>query len=259
LRAALNVSIDGAYGVKVPYIAPTSTNIAFIAQGDPFPVLQYAMSDGPTLTAKKLGFITTLTREVVEHTDGERMVRDIMGRDFGLGLDSILFDSTAADTTRPAGLLTGLSTSGAKSGGGVTAMVDDLAKLASTVAPVGGLDLMFVAGPYAAAAITTYQPLLKFPVFCSGAVNDTTVICIAPSAVVVAGGNDPPKIDVSIETVLHMDTAPTPLSTAGTPNVIAYPVRSLFQTDVVAVRLRANIDWALRASGAVAFVSSVTW
>jgi hypothetical protein len=253
---AMNIAIDGAYGAKVPYILPASTKVAFIAQGDPMPVLSYITNDGPTLVKKKLAFIVTLTREVIEHTGAETMVRDIMARNLSLGIDSILFDSTAADTTRPAGLLTGLSTVGAKAGGGVTAMADDLAKLAGTVAAVGGLDLIFVAGPYAAAAITTYQPLFKYPVYCSSAVNDTTVICVAPSAIVVAGG-DAPKIDVSIEAVLHMeDTSPLPLTTAATAS---FPIRSVFQTDVVAVRLRCDVDWAVRASGAVAFISSVTW
>jgi hypothetical protein len=253
---ALNISLDGVYGIKVPYILPASTSVSFVAQGDPFPVLSYTTNDGPTLGMKKLGFIATLTREVIEHSDAEQMVRAIMARNLSLGLDSILFDSTAADTTRPAGLLAGLSTSGAKSGGGIAAMEVDLAKLAGTVAAVGGLDLIFVAGPQSAAAIKIYQPLFPYPVYASAALAADTVVCIAPSCLVVAGG-DAPKIDVSIEAVLHMeDAAPLPLSTATT---MSYPLRSVFQTDVAAVRLRCDVDWAVRASGAVAFISSVTW
>jgi hypothetical protein len=56
-----------------------------------------------------------------------------------------------------------------------------------------------------------------------------------------------------------MDTAPDQLGTSLTPMDFGLPMRSLFQSDVAAIRLRADLDWALRASGAVAFVSSVTW
>jgi hypothetical protein len=252
---ALHVDLAGLYAIKVPYITPASTNVAFVAQGAPMPVLQLSTNDGPTLTSKKLAFVTTMTREVFEHTNAEAMVRDIMARNLSLGIDSILFDSTAADTTRPAGLLTGLSTLGAKSGGGITAMEVDLAKLAGTVAAVGGLEVIFVAGPQSAAAIRVYQPQFPYPVYASAALAADTVVCIAPSAIVVAGG-DAPKIDVSIETVLHMESTPLPLTTATSAS---FPQLSTFQSDVVAVRLRCDVDWAVRAAGAAAFISSVTW
>jgi hypothetical protein len=52
---------------------------------------------------------------------------------------------------------------------------------------------------------------------------------------------DEPRFDVSDQAVLHMeDTAPTAIGTAGTPTVVAAPVRSLWQTDSIGIRMLAR-------------------
>jgi hypothetical protein len=254
---ALKSQIAGVYGVRFPYITPAATGGGFVAQGDPSPVLSSTINDGVTLgKQKKISVITALTRETIEHTSAEVMIRDTLARNLSLIIDGVLFGSGAADVTTPVGLLNGLSTVGAASAGS-SAMLQDLSKLASTVAAVGGLDLIFIGGAYAASAVSVALPLFKFPVYCSSAVADKTMICLSPSCLIVAGGTDPPLIDVSMQSTLHMETSPTQLSTTG-PEV-AFPARSLYQTDTVAIRIRASLDWGLRASGAVAFVSSVAW
>ena len=55
------------------------------------------------------------------------------------------------------------------------------------------------------------------------------------------------------------DTAPTDISTAGTPAVAAYPAKSMFQTDSMALRLIMPINWTLRRPGVVAWAAGVTW
>jgi hypothetical protein len=138
-------------------------------------------------------------------------------------------------------------------------METDLAALAASVAAVGS-DLMFIAGPAAWAKIAVRMPLFKFPVVPSAALADTSVVCVSPSAVVVGGGLDAVRIDVSKEAVLHMeDSAPAAISASATPNTVAAPVRSMWSTDCLAIRIRADIDWALRSSSGIAVVNSISW
>ena len=67
---------------------------------------------------------------------------------------------------------------------------------------------------------------------------------------------DTPRFAVSNEATLHEeDTTPLPIN-AGTP---ATPVRSLWQTDSMALRLILPINWTLRRAGVVAWVQGVTW
>jgi hypothetical protein len=56
-----------------------------------------------------------------------------------------------------------------------------------------------------------------------------------------------------------MDTVPSALSAVGSPNTVAAPMRSAFQSDVTALRSILPIDWALRRAGAVAVVNGTTW
>jgi hypothetical protein len=131
-------------------------------------------------------------------------------------------------------------------------MVSDLAALAAAVAPVGGTQIAFVAAPGEALKIalrSTGSPPL---VLASNGLAAKTVMAVALNALVVA--IDPePRFSVSKDAVYHAeDTAPEPISGAN-------PVRSLWQTDTVGLRLMLDISWALRAPGSVAWVAGVTW
>jgi hypothetical protein len=57
-----------------------------------------------------------------------------------------------------------------------------------------------------------------------------------------------PQIDASRDAVVHMEDS-APATNIGL-DVMATPLRSMFQTDSVSLRLRWRISWALRASGA---------
>ncbi len=137
-------------------------------------------------------------------------------------------------------------------------MIGDLSNLAALVAPIAGDQILFVASPKQAVRINLWRTSpLQFPVIASSGLADGIVLCLATNALAVAGGNDPPKISVSTEAVVHFEQdAPLPISNAGT---VAAPVRSLYQTDAVAVKLLADLTWALRATGGVAWTQSVTW
>ena len=97
--------------------------------------------------------------------------------------------------------------------------------------------------------------LLMTTVIVSGTVPPGMVIAI-DAADFVSVGADTPRFEVSDQATLHMeDTAPLPI-VDGTP---ATPVRSLWQTDSLALRLILPMNWTIRRPGMVAWIDAVTW
>ncbi|HMF86496.1 MAG TPA: hypothetical protein VK575_00345, partial [Gemmatimonadaceae bacterium] len=98
-----------------------------------------------------------------------------------------------------------------------------------------------------------------YPVIQSSTVTAGMVILVDAADFVSVEG-DAPRFDLSDQATLHMeDTTPLAIGTAATPNTVAAPARSLFQTDSIALRMIMDVNWTLRRSGVVAWTSSVTW
>ena len=86
----------------------SGSGVAFIAQGSPIPIKQFSTS-GVTLTPQKIAMGVAFSRELIEHTNAETMVRALLAENLSLGLDNILFDANPADGTRPQGLRNGVA------------------------------------------------------------------------------------------------------------------------------------------------------
>jgi hypothetical protein len=131
-----------------------------------------------------------------------------------------------------------------------------LGKLANAVMPIAGEQIAFVASPQTALKMRlAVGPQFTYAILSSGHIAAGTVIAVGLNA--LASAVDPQiRIDVTEEAILHFDdTAPLNIM-SGT--MIA-PVRSMFQTDSLAVRLILRVNWALRDAAGAAFISSVTW
>jgi len=253
---------------------------SFVGEGAPIPV-RIAGFTSQTLTPKKMAVITTWTREMDEHSVPaiEGLLRESIQQDTAISIDAVLLDSGAATAIRPAGLLNGLSTLGATAGGGFAALVGDLQKLQAAIltATNGNIrNMVFLMNPSQALSISFIQPtvpggLFPFaaeinsgklnghPVIQSGTVPDKTIICMDAADFVSVTG-DTPRFEVSDQATLHMeDTTPLHIGTAGTPGTVAAPARSMFQTDSLALRLILPMNWIMRRSGVVSFISNVTW
>jgi hypothetical protein len=132
----------------------------------------------------------------------------------------------------------------------------DLSGLAAQVADVSNGDIIFITDPKSYTKIAFNRGAdFEFEVLPSSALAAGVVIALAAPAFVVAV--DPNlRISSSKESTVQLDTAPVSniLSTGS-------PVRSLFQTDSIAVRIIFNVSWALRAPAAssVAWTQSITW
>ena len=84
----------------------------------------------------------------------------------------------------------------------------------------------------AAAISLRVQRELPFPVLGSPAVAADDVIAIATQG--IASATDPvPEISSSRSATVHMDNDPSAISSIGTPNTVAAPTRSLWQTATI--------------------------
>jgi HK97 family phage prohead protease len=267
--------------IVVPTRSATPTVAgSFVGEGAPIPVRQAAFTSTP-LTPKKMAVITTWTREMDEHSVPaiEGLLREAIQQDTAVAIDTILLDATAASAIRPAGIRNGVSGLTPTAGGGFTALVGDLKQLTGTIltATNGNIrNMVFIMNPQQGLSIGYIQPpnptglfpfaadinnnrLAGYPVIKSGTVPLGMVICM-DAADYVSVTSDTPRFEISDQATLHMeDTSPQHIGTAGTPGTVATPAQSMFQTDSLALRLILPMNWAIRRSGTVSWVTGVTW
>lgn len=231
---------------------PTSPDgIAFIAPGQPIPVGMLSIG-GVTVSPHKIGFITTLTEEAINSSNAETLVKLALREKIKLGAETLLLDNIETDGIRPSGWRFGTAAIAA-SAAGVTAMVSDLAKIGGAVAGVAGSlnDIVFIGDPVSALAVAIAIPDFKFPFLASAGLPAKTILAVAANNIVFGGG-DEIKFSTSKESALHESTTPTGIDGAN-------PVRSLFQTQCVGIRLTFDVSWALRSPGGIAWITGVTW
>ena len=196
---------------------------AFIAQGAAIPVKQGVFA-AITLTPKKMGVITTMTREITEHSTPaiEAILRQAILEDTGYALDVILLDATAADTTRPAGLLAVGTAITATTFTGITGFVADVKALTAAliVQTRGNIrNPVWIMNPGDALSAQLLQTtvgetpfrdeiaggtLLGYPIL-------TSTVCAADKMLLVDAADfatatgDTPQFSVSDQAVLHME------------------------------------------------------
>jgi HK97 family phage prohead protease len=252
---------------------------SFVGEGLPIPVRQGAFTS-QTLTPKKMAVITTWTKELDEHSVPaiEGLMRDAIQVDTAVSLDAVLLDTNPATVVRPPGILNAVSGLTPTAGGGFNALVGDIKQLTNALlagtlgnirnpvwlmnpAQVNSIGLVAApgAGVFPFRDEIARGTLGGWPVIDSGTVPINTVIVVDAADFVSVSG-DAPRFEISDQATLHMeDTSPTDISTSGTPAVVAYPAKSMFQTDMLALRLILPVNWCLRRTGVVAWVAGVTW
>jgi HK97 family phage major capsid protein/HK97 family phage prohead protease len=258
----------------------TSTTLAgsFVAQGAAIPVRQGAFSP-ITITPRKMGVITTMTREITEHSTPqiEAILKSAMLEDTAVAIDTVLLDATAASTTRPAGLKNGISKISVSATASIVGFAADLKTLYSAliVATNGNVRrpcwIMNPSDVMAAAMLTTttgdtpYREEISRGTLLGVPILQTTtglsdMMAIIDAADFATATGDTPQFSVSDQAVLHMeDTSPAALSAVATPNTVAAPLRSLFQTDSLAIRMILDINWVKRRAGIFQWADTMVW
>jgi HK97 family phage major capsid protein/HK97 family phage prohead protease len=272
-------SFGRAATISLPGRTAGNLGGGFVAQGAAIPVKAGAFTP-ITFTPKKMGVISVMTREITEHSIPaiEGIIRQGILEDTAVAIDTALMDNNASSSTRPEGLQhMGGAALGPTAAGGLTAFVGDLKlAIADLISNTNGnlrrpVWIMNPGDVLAASMLTTTtgdQPyraelsggtLFGHPVIQSTTgTNDTMYLMDAADFITVTG--DTPRFDVSDQAVLHMeDTTPLAIASAGTPNTVAAPVRSLFQTDSTAIRMLLDINWGLRHAGTVSWITNLSW
>jgi len=273
----LSFGRNGAITIPSRSATPTIAG-SFVAEGAPIPVRQGAFAS-QTLTPKKMAVISTFTREIAEHSIPaiEGLIRDAIQEDTSVAIDTVLLDAVAASGVRPAGLRNGVTATTATSGGGINALVTDAKNLVGALITATNGNVrapVWIMNPAQALAISLTGNaggdfvfadamnggnFLGYPVIQSPTVPAGTLTLVDAADFVSVTGDDP-RFDISDQATLHMeDTTPLAISAAGSPNTVAAPVRSLFQTDSIGLRMILPINWTLRRAGVVAWTTGVTW
>lgn len=242
----------------------------FVAEGAPIRVGKVTVGSA-TLTPKKMGVIVAFSKELAKRSTPaiEGIVRQAILEDTSEILDPILLDATAASTARPAGLLNSVAAVGTGfAGGDYGAVREDIRALVAPfhtanaadgivvlMNPTQGLNMSLMEGPV---GDPNWLERIKDRVSFIESTNVPAgrLIAIRASDFAGAGGN--PDFDVSEQATIHMeDTTPLEI-VAGTPTV-ADPVRSLWQTNSVGIRMLMDVSWVMRRDGMVQWVNGTSW
>jgi HK97 family phage prohead protease len=262
-----------AGAIKIPSRTITpSIGGSFVGEGAPIPVRRLGTTS-ITLYPHKVGGLSVFSREIAMYSNPaiEGIIRQAIADDTSINIDALLLDAAPVSTTRPAGLTNGVVAQTASTQKGYLAILADLQsltnpfyalnagrRLSMLINPQQGQQLMFAPGPTGVPFGWSSQFTGRFDVIESTSVPAGSVYMIdAVDFVSVSGA---PEFEVSEVATLHMeDTAPANIGTVGTPPVAAAPAQSMFQTAQIAIRMLANITWAMRRPQMVQFMTGVNW
>jgi hypothetical protein len=260
----LKLDLKGVNSVTVPNVASQPTLPVFVAEGGPAPAVQWTFGKTTVGPTRKILILAGITGEL-EAANPDN-VAQIIGRVLAdrcnANIDKVAFGTQADDGTTPSGLLAGVSSITAASGTDqISVMAQDLGALVGAMGTAGidPSNAVFVAGPREAMILQARLGVLSgVSVLMTLGLPAKSVACFAPAAV-ASGYRDAPVIETSKEAVYHEEAiTPQPISAVGTPNTVAAPVRSVFQTNAIGIRVRAHAAWAV-ATGGAQVINNVNW
>jgi hypothetical protein len=256
------VNFDNAGSIRIPgrtFAASNADAGQWVGEGAAIPVRSLNFTSGVTLTPKKMAVIVVFSREQAESSAIEQISRAMISEGLGLALDSAMFGNAAGDATRPPGLLYNVNPIAAATGGGTNAMMTDIGALIEALASAhGGKTPLFVMAPKEAAALKLVAgPHFDYPVIASASLAAGEIIAVELASFVSAFDATPDFDIVQVAEFHAEDTSPTDI-TGGTPSP-AVPVRSLFQTHMVGLKMILHGAWGLRAPGHVQYIAGASW
>lgn len=276
--AALGFNLQfgpGRGAIKVPARSSSpSISGSFVAEGSPIPVRRIGLTSA-TLNPNKMGVISYFTREMAKYSTPqiEGLLRQYIREDTADTIDTLLTDATVGSSTRPAGLLYGVSALAASTAGGWRAMLEDIDTLAGPFDTAkAGRSLVLLMNKREARKLALVpgpddqigsmrKVLTEAGITPIGSTNiPAGRLILIDAADFATAADDQPEFDVSEQAVIHAeDTSPAQISTAGSPNVVAAPVVSMFQTASIALRMLMDITWAMRRTGMVQWIDGADW
>lgn len=271
LARGLSLQFDRWGTLKLPGRTAGTAGGGFRAEGSPIRVGKITTFSAD-LVPKNMGVIVPFTKELAKRSTPaiEGIVRQAILEDTAKVLDPVLLDATAVSTARPAGLLNGVSAVATGfAGGDYQAVREDIkALLAPFVTadgvdnivvimnPTQGLNLSLMEGPE---GDPNWLNRIKERITFIESTNATAGRLIALRASDFAGAGGDPEFDISEQATIHMeDTTPLEI-VSGTGPTTADPVRSLWQTNSIGVRMMMDVSWVMRRTGMVQWINGTSW
>jgi hypothetical protein len=254
----------GQYGViKIPARSATPTiNGSFIGEGQPIPVRKLGLSS-ISLTPKKMGVISEFTREMALHSipSIEGVVRQAINDDTAVAIDTVLIDANPATTVRPAGLLNGISgLTPSAAAARIDKIIADISALMAPIIAARKLSMSWAVTPMGQFIFQDGELASRGLTVVSSTSMPATQLVMIDAADFASVTGDSPQFDVSdVATIHEEDTTPLAIGTAGAPPTVAAPVRSLWQTASIGIRMMLDMNWTMRRAGMVSWMTGVTW
>jgi hypothetical protein len=256
-RAAYRVSFAGTGTVMVPSRSKTpAINGSFVGEGGAIPVRRLGLTAAP-MTPKKAAVITYFSSEIAAYSapNIEGVVKQAVAEDTGLMLDTLLLDSVAGDAIRPAGLLNGVTPLPASPGGGIDALAGDIEDLAAMIATTGPLlDPVLITDAASALVVDLIAPGTVPLISGSNVAADTLIMVDAGDLAIGGSGNL--DFEISRDALINAADPALPVSSGG---AMASPLTSLWQQDLVGLKMVEDITWQMRRPGRVAVITGCTW
>lgn len=266
------LSFDGNGTVSIPSYSDDLAGATFVAEGEPIRVGRITTA-ATTVTAKKVGVIIPFTWELARRStpEIESIVRRAILTRTARGVDVKLLSADAATAAAPAGLLNGVSAVASGAGGGdYQAVIDDINALLAPFDTANASDgIVIVMHPQQARKLRTMPGPDGTFGWVDGLLEELTIIrsthamagrliAIRAEDFATAAG-DSPEFDVSQAATIHMEDAAPLEIVSGTGPTTADPVRSLWQTGGIAVRMLQEMTWKMTRSGMIQWIDGVSW
>jgi HK97 family phage prohead protease/HK97 family phage major capsid protein len=278
---AMTFGANGKIVIPTRSLTPSIAG-SFVGEGQPIPVRQGAFSS-QSLVPKKMAVITTWTREMDEHSTPaiEGLLRQAIMEDTAIAIDTVLLDNNPATAIRPAGLRsyqTGLTPAALTSPfanfvADYAALFGELLTLTHgnvrnptiILNPIDTLNLSMIQPPNAATSLFPFLEMVDGGRVLKAAVIESStqtpgMAIMVDAADFTTAGQEGPRLEISDQATLHMeDTAPADIvgGPSGTP-VPAWPTKSMWQTDSLALRLIMMTNWIMRRPVAT-WMTGITW
>jgi hypothetical protein len=221
---------------------------AITAQGGAIRVSGAAFSTPTKLARLKAAAIAVFSRELLESSAAERVVSGDMLRAAAYALDERAF------STSTGGLLSGVAAinSGSATPDGIAQDLDELLRSLTGADPA---TVALVMNPMEGTAFPQLGArggsIAGMPVMTSSGVAATVIVAVDGHQ--VALGAEPVELEASTSGAIEMSATPTGDINPAT----AAQLVSLFQADLVGLRIVAPAGWLMRRSNAIGFISGL--
>ena len=229
----------------------------FVPEGMPIPVVKGDTSP-TTLEPRKAAAIATATRELSKATPVtiSTLFAQMLGNFIALHADAILLGSAAGSGSQPGGIgENAIVVTPSAAGSPEERVVTDLHNMVEELSANGGLiSPVFIMSQANKVAIDLMFGGHDLDIIASPALVDaaSNTVYLVDAASFASAEGDTSEVDISEEATLHMeDATPLPIVSGAT----ASPVRSLWQTASVGIRVINHMDWAMTGANRVAVLT----